>query len=152
MEIIGIVLFILLIVAVVVLGYLVNKLVLVPSRQTTGYRLSQKYPAKEIVREQRLTRFLGLESAGTSPESVLGTLVIAAGRLGFVSTDGEHDFEVLLEDIHKVDLVGSHLGFATGMPLLHVTYEGVTGVDSVAFHLPFTDEWQLALTNLTKPA
>lgn len=146
----AIVAFVLLVLALVTVGYLLNKLVLTPARQSTSYRVSKQFGRNDIVREQPLARLIGLESSGTAADSALGTLLIATGRLNFVSTTGQFDLDIPLADVRSVELVRSHLGVATGMPLLLVRYTHAGADDSAAFHLPYADEWHLALTNLTK--
>jgi hypothetical protein len=143
----GIILLILLLVVVAALGYAVNRLVIQPNRKTLRYASSTEFKKDEIVREQVLTNFLGLESQ-TNQEPGLGNLVLSAKKLWFYRSDPQLTVDIALADINAVELVKTHMGQQTGRPLLHVRFNGANGPDSVAFHLPYPDEWRLAINNL----
>ena len=142
---------ILLLVILVVAGFLVKKFVIEPAKASTTYRISERFGRDEIVRQQQFSRLIGLESTGLPDAPVLGTLVVSADRLYFAPTKGDDPtVDVPLADVIAVDLTTSHLGLSTGMPLLRVRFRTDGGEDAAAFHLPYTDEWHLAVTNLTK--
>lgn len=143
----GIIAFIILLIVVVLLGYAVNRLVIAPNRKTVRYASSAEFKKDEIVREQVLANFLGLESQ-RDKEPGLGNLVLSAKKLWFYRSNPPLTVDIALADITGVELVKTHLGQTTGRPLLLVRFAGPSGPDSVAFHLPYPDEWRLAINNL----
>jgi hypothetical protein len=143
----GIIALIILLVVVAALGYAVNRLVIAPNRKTLRYASSEEFKKDEIVREQVLTNFLGLESQSDKAPG-LGNLVLSAKKLWFYRSDPPLTVDIALADITSVELAKTHMGQTTGRPLLLVRFNGASGPDSVAYHLPYPDEWRLAINNL----
>ena len=148
MIIVDILIMALLLALVVGSGLAMYRLVVVPARKTTRYVLDKSFVPGEVIRTQPLTRFLGLESIGGGDQP-LGTLVLTANRLWFhKSGDTDAVLDIQLAAVEEVEIVRRHLGTETGRPLLSVRFSGAAGTDRVAFHLPFPEQWRMAIDNL----
>ncbi len=147
----GTVLLIVLLAVLALSGYAMYRWVVVPGRRAPKYVVSQEFSPDEIVREQQLARLLGQASRGPAGFTT-GWLVLSTDRLWFYDTGTESArVDVPLDTVTGTELAPEYLGVDTGRPLLVVRFGAGAETDSVGFHLPYPDEWRLAIDNL-RPA
>lgn len=151
MTIIGVLIIVLLLAAVVISGLAMYRFVVVPGRRTTKYAMSRAFAPEDIARHQPYSSFLGLQSSGIDGQRVLGTLVLTADKLWFHNPGNDGPLlDIPITAVESAQLVREHLGTVTGRPLLLVQFSGPNGPDSAGFHLPYPDEWQIAINNIRR--
>ncbi|MFH5210648.1 hypothetical protein [Antrihabitans spumae] len=151
MTVLAILVLLALLAALIFSGYALHRFVIRPNRKTLAYRMSKDFDKEKVVRQQLLVDLMCVESDTAAAVNGLGALVLSPNRLWFHHSDSLVTLDIPLSTITECTLVPRHLGKSTGRPLLMVRYTTAAGPDSAAFHLPYPDEWRLALDNLRNP-
>lgn len=108
-------------------------------------RIAAAVRPEAIVRKDLRANSLGLTSLGAWQQRGNGGLVLTGDELLFFQAVPRRDFRIPLPAITGIKTVKVHLGKSYGRDLLHVSFEGPSGPDSIAWFVPDLPAWLDAL-------
>ncbi len=131
-----------LVIILVVLVFAVQALTLAWVKRKARRAIQNRYSPQDILMYSLTANFFGQTSRGYSQIRGNGALVLTRNELWFALALPRNEITIPLQSIITTSIEKSHLKKTKMRPLLHIKFNSLSGIDSVAWLVEDPEEWQ----------